>query len=67
LGMIYQAGGHHEQAEDCFHKAVYLDPRHDEALLALALLAARRGEDATAANFRRRANRSAKLSRERMT
>ena len=37
MGMICQAAGDRRRAEDCFHKTVYLDPQHDEALLALAL------------------------------
>ena len=39
MGMIRQAAGDRRRAEECFHKTIYLDPRHDEALLALALLA----------------------------
>lgn len=62
MGMICQAGGDRERAEDCFRKAVYLDPNHDEALLALALLAERRGDERTAAGFRRRAERTASLA-----
>ena len=58
MGMICQAAGDRRRAEDCFHKAVYLDPRHDEALLALALLAERRGDHDAAAGFRRRAERT---------
>jgi len=54
MGMICQAAGDRRRAEDCFRKTVYLDPRHDEALLALALLAERRGDHAAAASFRRR-------------
>ena len=42
----------------CFQKAIYLDPGHDEALLALALLAQRRGDSAAAADYRRRAERA---------
>jgi chemotaxis protein methyltransferase WspC len=57
MGMICQAAGDRRRAEDCFHKTVYLDPSHDEALLALALLAERRGDDVAAAGFRRRAER----------
>ena len=55
MGMICQAAGNRTQAEDCFHKTVYLDPMHDEALLALALFAERRGDDNAANSFRRRA------------
>ena len=43
MGMICQAAGDRRRAEECFHKTVYLDPKHDEALLALSLLAERRG------------------------
>ena len=66
MGMIYQAGGDHERAEDSFRKAVYLDPNHDEALLALALLAERRGDERAAAGFRRRAERTASLAGKRV-
>jgi chemotaxis protein methyltransferase WspC len=58
MGMIRQAAGDRRRAEECFHKTIYLDPRHDEALLALALLADRRGDLAAAAGFRRRAHRA---------
>ena len=65
MGMIRQAAGDRPRAEDCFKKAVYLDPRHDEALLALALLAERRGDHVAAAGFRRRAERIATTTAER--
>ena len=58
MGMIHQAAGDRRRAEECFHKTVYLDPRHDEALLALALLADRRGDRDAADGFRRRAHRA---------
>ncbi len=58
MGVIYQAAGNGVQGETCFHRVVYLDPGHDEALLALALGAERRGELAAAARFRRRAARA---------
>jgi chemotaxis protein methyltransferase WspC len=58
MGAIYQAMGNGVMGEICFHKAVYLDPGHDEALLALALSAERRGELAAAVGFRRRAERT---------
>jgi chemotaxis protein methyltransferase WspC len=57
MGVICQASGDRGRAEDCFRKAVYLDPNHDEALLALALLAEYRGDGQAAAGFRRRAER----------
>ncbi|MGO9599883.1 MAG: CheR family methyltransferase [Isosphaeraceae bacterium] len=58
MGVIYQAAGNGALGETYFHKAVYLDPVHDEVLLALALAAERRGELAAAARFRHRAERA---------
>ena len=55
MGMICQVAGHERRAEECLQKAVYLDPTHDEALLALALLAERRGDHGASASYRRRA------------
>ena len=66
MGMICQAAGDRRRAEDCFQKTVYLDPTHDEALLALALLAERRGDQNAAAGFRRRAERTATMTRKRV-
>jgi chemotaxis protein methyltransferase WspC len=40
-------------------RAVYLDPRHEQALLHLAFLRARRGDEAEAERLRRRATRAA--------
>ena len=57
LGVIHQAAGERAAAEAELTKAVYLDPEHDEALLALALLARRKGDVAAEAAYRRRAER----------
>jgi chemotaxis protein methyltransferase WspC len=65
MGMICQAAGDRVRAEVCFQKTVYLDPSHDEALLALALLAERRGDSSAAAGFRRRAERTIAMTRKR--
>ncbi len=59
MGMICQATGDRRGAEEHFQKTLYLDPGHDDALLALALLAERRGDPSGAASFRRRAQRLA--------
>ncbi len=59
MGMICQSAGDRRRAEECFHKTIYLDPRHAEALLALALSSERRGDREAAAGFRRRASRQA--------
>lgn len=56
-GMVHQSSGDLVGAEDCFHKTLYLDPVHDEALLALSLLAGQRGEAGLAAQYRRSALR----------
>jgi chemotaxis protein methyltransferase WspC len=66
MGMICQAAGDRRRAEDCFQKTVYLDPTHDEALLALALLAERRGDQKAAVGFRRRAERTVSMGRKRV-
>ena len=58
MGMIQQAASRPALAEVAFNKAVYLDGQHDEALLALALLAQRRGDVAAAEGLRKRADRA---------
>jgi chemotaxis protein methyltransferase WspC len=58
MGVIYQSTGNRSKGDESFQKAVYLDPAHDEALLALALSAEQRGDAAAAAGFRRRAERA---------
>ncbi|MDG3004883.1 hypothetical protein [Paludisphaera mucosa] len=60
MGSIHQAADRRAEAEACFHKAIYLDPAHDQALLTLALIAERRGDLGAAAGFRRRAERALK-------
>ena len=57
-GLVRQAGGQLAEAETDFRKTIYLEPGHDEALLALALIAQRRGDPDTAAAYRRRADRA---------
>ena len=57
LGIIQQAAGNRVEAEAELTKAIYLDPEHDEALLAMALLARRKGDMAAEAFYRRRAER----------
>jgi len=58
LGIVLQAADDESAAEACFHKSVYLDGQHDEALLALALIARRRGDLPSAAGYHRRATRA---------
>ncbi|MGE3821879.1 MAG: CheR family methyltransferase [Isosphaeraceae bacterium] len=58
LGIVRQAQGDPLAAEDALRKVIYLDGRHEEALLALSLLAQRRGDQALARRYRERAERS---------
>lgn len=55
LGLIHDATGNEEEAKNCFHKAVYLEPSHYEALICLALLYEGQGERDKAHLFRQRA------------
>lgn len=57
LGMIQQTAGRYAEAEASLGRAVYLDPNDDDALLALALLAKRRGDEAAFRRFNRQADR----------
>ena len=57
MGMLHQSAGDPDRAEGCFHKTLYLDAAHDEALLALALLAAQRGDALMAEKYRQSAAR----------
>jgi len=57
MGMLHQSSGDPDRAESCFHKTLYLDPDHEEALLSLALLASQRGEQGMMEHYRRSAAR----------
>ena len=57
MGILHQSAGDPDRAEACFHKTLYLDAAHDEALLALALLAAQRGDAVMAEKYRQSAAR----------
>ena len=57
LGQLYQATEQEAQAEQCFRKAVYLQPQHEEALLHLVLLKEQSGDVATASVLRQRLQR----------
>ena len=58
MGMIHQSAGDLDRAEGCLHKTLYLDAAHDEALLALALIAAQRGDERMAETYRQSATRA---------
>ncbi|MBW4635291.1 MAG: tetratricopeptide repeat protein [Iphinoe sp. HA4291-MV1] len=57
LGQLCRIQGNEEHAEECFQKAIYLEPNHYEALIHLALLKEHRGDIANAAVIRQRIKR----------
>lgn len=57
LGEIHQARGFEKQAEQCFQKAIYLEPNNYEALLHLSLLKEHSGDVAGATVLRQRIQR----------
>lgn len=59
LGLIREAAGIGQQAEEYLRKALYLQPDHQEALVHLALLVEQKGDTAAAAVLRQRARRAA--------
>jgi len=59
LGVVLSATGSTVEAEACFRQVLYLNPRHEGCLTHMMLLAQQRGDATTAANFQRRAQRSA--------
>jgi chemotaxis protein methyltransferase WspC len=59
LGVIHQARQERTEAAACFRKALYLEPRHGEALLHLMLLHQEIGDGAAADRLRRRLERNA--------
>lgn len=58
-GMLHQSAGDLDRAEACFHKTLYLDGGHADALLALALIASQRGDAVMAEKYRQSAVRVA--------
>lgn len=59
MGLIRVAQQDSNDAEDFFHKALYLDPDHYESLVHMSLLYARKGDTRRAALYRARAERLA--------
>lgn len=57
LAVIREAQGHLQFAQELFHKALYLDPKHYQALIHLAGHAERQGDLTAAATYRTRAKR----------
>lgn len=63
LGLIHDAAGH-PRAADFYRRAVYLEPRHHEALAQLSLLLQKNGNAAQARVLKRRAERARTQSTE---
>jgi chemotaxis protein methyltransferase WspC len=58
LGQVYQAQGREQEAEVCFQRAIFLDPKHTEALVHLALLKEQQGDTRSTALLWQRVQRS---------
>lgn len=58
LGLVREAAGQSEQAEEFWRKAIYLDPNHVEALTHLSLISERNGNKKAARLLRQRAERA---------
>lgn len=63
IGVIRMAERDFKKAEDCFVKALYLDPGHYESLVHLSLVYRQKGNDKKAALYRERAERQAGMLR----
>jgi len=58
MGLAHDARGSHQEAEQYYRKALYLDPDHHEALVHLAFLLEKQGDLAGAQRLHRRARRA---------
>ena len=56
LAILHQTAGDFETSEKILEKAIYLEPRHEGALLSLALIAKRRGDTTAERRYRRSAS-----------
>ncbi|HPC85793.1 MAG TPA: CheR family methyltransferase [Smithellaceae bacterium] len=59
MGILSMAGQDLNGAEDCFLKALYLDPGHYESLVHISLIYRQKGNEKKAALYRERAERTA--------
>jgi chemotaxis protein methyltransferase WspC len=62
LGLVNDARGNLSEAADCYRKAIYLDPRHQEALMHLTLLMEQQGRKSDAQLLRARSRRLERMS-----
>ncbi len=59
MGILSMAGQDLSGAEECFLKALYLDPNHYESLVHISLIYRQKGKETRAALYRERAERKA--------
>ena len=59
-GLLHEAGGNISMAEECYGKALYLEPNHIESLVHLSLLLEKKGDLRKAEIMRNRARRAEK-------
>ncbi|NDV26335.1 CheR family methyltransferase [Desulfovibrio sp. JC010] len=59
-GLLHESAGNISMAEECYGKALYLEPDHMESLVHLALLLENRGDSRKAEIMRNRARRAEK-------
>lgn len=60
LGLIAEVQGNAPDAEQNYKRALYLDSKHQETMVHLALLLESRGDAVGAANLRKRASEAGK-------
>jgi len=63
LGILSMAGQDFNGAEECFLKALYLDPDHYESLVHISLIYRQKGKQSKAALYRERAERKATVKK----
>lgn len=63
MGILSMAGQDVNGAEECFLKALYLDPGHYESLVHISLIYRQKGKESKAALYRERAERKAAVKK----
>ncbi len=55
MGLLFEALDDADKAENSFNKALYLEPKHSDALSHLAFIMEQKGEKEKALSLRKRA------------
>ena len=63
MGLVLDASGNPAEAVNCYRKALYLDPNHEEVLVHLTLLLEKTGRRSEAQVLRKRTHRLQQESR----